>query len=335
MYAGMEPYVLRWGREQRLAEVADVLDPVAVSAWDDPRADDLLARAEVLLTHWGAPLVDAGVLERAPELRMIAHGAGTLRGVVDPAVLAEGGPGRELRITSAASANAVPVAEYTLAVILMANKDAFGARERGRRGPGAPAADFPWVDRSALVGNLGRRIGVIGASHVGRHLIELLRPFELEVWVSDPFLADTEADELGVRLVELDELVASCHVVSIHAPELPSTYHLLDAERLAALRDGAVLINTARGSLVDTEALVAELASGRLSAVLDVTDPEPLPDDHPLRTLPNVFLTPHLAGSEGTELVRMTDLVLEEIARYAAGEPARFPVRPDDLTRIA
>ncbi len=326
MHPGLEPYVFRRGRRQRLGDLAHVLDDAALGSFDDPRADALLADAEVLLTHWGAPLVDAAVLDRAPALRLVAHGAGTVKGIVDPVVFERG-----ILVTSAASANAVPVAEFTLAAILFANKDVFGARERDRAEP----PDFGWFDRSATVGNVAKRVGIIGASHVGRLVIGLLAPFDLDVVVADPYLSDDDAAALGVQRVELDELVATADVVSVHAPELPETHQLLDAGRLRTMRDGATVINTARGAIVDTDALTAELATGRISAVLDVTDPEPLPADHPLRSLPNVFLTPHIAGSAGTEIIRMTDLVLDELARFAEGAPPLHPVTAADLARIA
>jgi phosphoglycerate dehydrogenase-like enzyme len=166
-------------------------------------------------------------------------------------------------------------------------------------------------------------------------VIELLRPFDLRVLVSDPYFGEAEAAQLGVERRALDELLACADVVSLHAPALPSTRHLLDRRRLGLLRDGAVLVNTARGSLVDHDALLAELRAGRISAVLDVTDPEPLPADSPLFTLPNVVLTPHIAGALGTEVRRLGDLAIEELARYAAGRPFAHPLVAADLDRVA
>jgi phosphoglycerate dehydrogenase-like enzyme len=166
-------------------------------------------------------------------------------------------------------------------------------------------------------------------------VIPLLEPHRLEVVVSDPYLDATEAARIGVRAVSLDELLATSDVVSLHAPALPETERMIAAPQLASMIDGATLINTARGVLVDHDALTAEVASGRLTAVLDVTDPEPLPPDHPLLHLPGCVVTPHLAGSQGTELGRMAELAVEEVRRFAAGEPALHPVLAADLGRIA
>jgi phosphoglycerate dehydrogenase-like enzyme len=135
--------------------------------------------------------------------------------------------------------------------------------------------------------------------------------------------------------VELDELLAASDVVSLHAPSLPSTRHMLDARRLALLGDGATLINTARGALIDHDALVVELLTGRIDAVIDVTEPEVLPPDSPLYDLPNVVLTPHIAGALGVEIRRLGDSAVDEIERYAAGEPFAHPVTAADLERIA
>jgi phosphoglycerate dehydrogenase-like enzyme len=185
------------------------------------------------------------------------------------------------------------------------------------------------------VSNLGKKVGLVGASLVGRHVIELLRSYELDVAVADPYLDRTEADRLGVGLMELDELCAWCDVLSLHAPEIESTRGMIGAAQLARLHKGAFLINTARGRLVDHDALLVELESGRLAAILDVTEPEPLPADSPLRRLPNVLLTPHVAGATGTELWRLADLAVEEIERFAAGLPPLHPVVQADLDRIA
>lgn len=311
----------------RLGEVGTILDRDAIGGWDDPRADELLAVADVIVGHWGCPPLDAGVLERAPNLGLFAYAAGTVKAIVTPAVFDRG-----IRVTSGANANAEPVAEFTLAAILFAGKDVLWRRDALRDPSSRPrrqAAEVP-------VGNWAKTIGIVGASFVGRRVIELLRAFpHLRVALYDPFVADDEAARLGVVKMELDELCGAVDVLSIHAPDLPSTRGLIGAPQLAALRTGATLINTARGGLVDHEALIAELDSGRLYAILDVTEPEPLPEDSPVRRLPNVFLTPHLAGSEGTELGRLTEYVTDEIRRWWAGEPARNEVTKERLDRQA
>ncbi|MET9295130.1 hydroxyacid dehydrogenase [Streptomyces sp. NPDC003077] len=291
-----------------------------------PEVAAALAAAELLLTCWDAPPLTERVLAAAPRLRAVVHAAGSVKGHVTDACWARG-----ITVSSAAAANAQPVAEFTLAAILFAHKRVLRAahRYRTRRAP------HDWRGEPDDAGNYHRTVGVIGASHIGRRVIALLQPFDLEVLLHDPYVDAAEATRLGARPVSLDELCASSDTVTVHAPELPATRHLLDARRLSLMPDGATLINTARGSLVDETALLPELVSGRLHAVLDVTDPPCPPPDSPLYDLPNVLLTPHIAGSLGTELHRMADHALDEITRYTRGLPFAHPVHREELDHSA
>ncbi len=310
----------------RLRRTCEVADTEPLTTFEEPRALDLLGRCEILLTSWGCPMIDAAVIERAPRLRAIVHAAGTVKGHVGEICWRRG-----IAVTSAAAANAVPVAEYTLAAILFANKRIFRLQRRY-----AEVRDLRWwPGEFPDLGNYRKTVGIVGASQVGRRVIELLRPFDLEVQVYDPHLEEDVAGALGVRRADLDDLLATSDVISLHAPALPSTRHMIDRRRLGLLRDGATLINTARGWIVDGDALEEELRSGRIDAVIDTTDPEVLPSASPLYELPNVFLTPHIAGSMGAETQRMAALALDEIERFARGEPFRHGIRGEDLDRLA
>jgi phosphoglycerate dehydrogenase-like enzyme len=305
----------------RLTGLVDLAVPDVLTDFD---RDDL-ADVEVLVTGWGCPLIDDRALRRMPALRLVAHTAGTVKGHVSPVCWEAG-----VVVTTAAAANGVPVAEFTLAQILLANKAVPDAVRRY-----AETRSFSPPTPGPTIGNYQRTVGIIGASTIGRRLIQLLRPFDLEVLLADPTVDPAAAERLGVRLVDLDELMALADVVSLHAPVLPSTIGMIGGRQLGLMRDGATFVNTARGVLVDHDALRAELATGRISAVLDVTDPEPLPADDVLFELPNVVLTPHLAGSVGTELHRMASSTLDEIEAYAAGLPVPHPVTAVDLCRMA
>jgi phosphoglycerate dehydrogenase-like enzyme len=309
----------------RLRRTADLDPALVVRDFTDPAVAGALERAEVLITGWGCPHLDAGVLAAAPKLRAVLHAAGSVRSLVGEALWKHG-----VTVSSAVTGNALPVAEYTLAMILLAGKDAFGHRERYRR-----THAHPTHAETAATGNLGRRVGVIGASRVGRRLMELLRPFDLTVLLHDPYVSPAEAASLGAEALPLEDLLRRSDIVSLHAPDVAETRHMLDRARLALIPDGGVLINTARGALVDQDALTEELVSGRLRAVLDVTEPEPLPPTSPLYQLPNVFLTPHIAGSLGNELERLGAIVVEELERLVEGAPPRHEVRHADLVRVA
>ncbi|MGW3243432.1 hydroxyacid dehydrogenase [Streptomyces sp. NPDC001070] len=326
MSADTREAVLTPAALERLRRVALVDPALLVEDFGAPAAAEQLAGAEVLFTGWGCPPLDEGALARTPRLRAVVHAAGSVRHHITDAVWQRG-----IQVSTAAAANALPVAEYTVAAVLFANKRVLDSarvyRDSRRR--------VPLLDGFPGIGNYRRTIGIVGASRIGRRVIELLRPFDLRLLVHDPYLDPGEAVALGAEPAGLDQLCRLSDVVSIHAPELPETRHLFDSVRLALMKDGATLINTSRGTLVDTAALTAELVSGRLHAVLDVTDPEPLPADSPLYDLPNVLLTPHVAGSLGNELARLADTAIDEIERLAHGAPLAHAVHRDTVERSA
>ncbi|WP_086830595.1 hydroxyacid dehydrogenase [Streptomyces sp. NRRL B-24572] len=325
MGPGVDGRLLADAHRTRLGRLAHT-DPHLVAhdlTAPTPRVAAALAEAEILLTCWGATPLTEDVLARAPRLKAVVHAAGSVKHHITDACWERG-----LRVTSAAAANALPVAEYTLAAILFAGKRVLRSAQRYAE----IRTDDTWLAESTPWGNYRRTIGIVGASRIGRRVVELLRPFDFEILLYDPYVTSPPP---GTELVGLDELCARSTVVSVHAPQLPSTHGMIGAAQLAAMPDGTTLINTARGSLVDETALLPHLVSGRLHAILDVTDPELPPSESPLWTLPNVLLTPHVAGSLGNELHRMADQALEEVARYGRGEPFAEEVRAADLTRSA
>lgn len=309
-----------------LARLADLVDCDPAAILTDPGAPppDLTA-AQILLTGWESPQLDTAVLTAAPRLRLVVHAAGSVKQLTTPELFAAG-----VTVSSAVAVNARPVAEFTVASIVLASRRVF--RYAADYRTGISRHGYPVGEDTGL---FGLTVGVVGASQIGRLVLQLLAGYGVELLVYDPFLTPDQAAELGATAVELDTLCRRSDVVTVHAPELPETYRMLDERRLALLRDGAVVINTARGALVDTEALATHCATGRLDAVLDVTDPEPLPVGHPLLELPNVLVTPHLAGTRGRELRRFGEFVVSEVHRWLAGEPLQGRVNPDVLSRSA
>lgn len=273
---------------------------------------EFAASVELLITGWGAPTFDDEVLQRFPKLRAIVHWGGGVH-FLDGDVAG-------IQVASCRWANAIPVARYTVALITLAAKNAFwGAqlyRQHRRR-----------IDRETelpLGGLDGTRVGIVGASTIGSLVIEALRDSGLEVLVYDPYLTDARAKALQVeRVDDLLELASRSEILSIHVPELPETRELISRSILQSLPDNSTIINTSRGGLIDQHALADEVANGRLFAILDVTEPDVLPANHALYNAPNVFLTPHLAGSLGNELRRLGVAAVEEVERFAAGMPFR------------
>jgi phosphoglycerate dehydrogenase-like enzyme len=306
----------------RLRSLAELGSPVWLDDIDTPEARARLAGVEVLLTSWGCPILTAERLADAPLLRAVFHCAGTVRPFVSDELWRRG-----VLVTSAAEENAIPVAEFTFAAIVFAGKKApFLARN-----PRAYRGDWTLTSGREQLSNRDRVIGLVGYSRVGQRVLERLRSLEVDVLVADPYADKAQVADAGGRLVVLPELLRACDVLSLHLPELPSTRHLIGAAELALLRDGSTVINTARGSVIDTAALTRECASQRLDAILDVTDPEPLPADSILYDLPNVMITPHVAGSLGSETRRMSDSALDELERYLTGLPPRAPVTAHEL----
>lgn len=312
---------------QRLDTVGRVLDATPMQRFDDDRASKLLAETEILITGWGSPAIDAAALALAPHLKLVAHSAGTVKGLLGDSLFDRG-----ISVSHAAQANALPVAEFTLAAIIFAGKKIFRFRDlyvadRNRKRTQPIQAE--------AIGNYGRTVGIIGASRIGRRVIELLAPFDYRVLLYDPMVDEAEATRLGAEKTELDALMASADIISLHAPSLPATRHMIDARRLSLMKEGATFINTARGALVDEAALIATLKTGRIDAIIDVTDPEIPEADSAFYDLPNIFLTPHIAGAVGLERTRLGKMAVEEAIRFIEGRPLLHAIRREDMARMA
>ncbi|TMR96356.1 hydroxyacid dehydrogenase [Nonomuraea basaltis] len=307
---------------RRLRGLVELTDPISTDDLDSAHVRRRLREVEVLVTSWGCPQLTAERLAGAPRLRAIFHCAGTVRTFVTDEVWRRG-----ILVTNAADENAIPVAEFTLAAIIFAGKKAPFLAQDARK----HRDNWSYSTRRGELSNRGRTIGVVGFSRTGRRVVERLRTLDVDILVADPYADPAEVAAAGGRLVSLPDLLPRCDVLTLHVPALPSTRHLIGAPELALLRDGATVINTARGAVLDTAALERECATGRLDAMLDVTDPEPLPADSLLYDLPNVMITPHVAGSLGSETRRMSESALDELERYLSGQPPRAAVTADEF----
>jgi phosphoglycerate dehydrogenase-like enzyme len=278
------------------------------------RNEKLLHEIEVIFSGWTPPVFDDAFFDKTPKLKAIFYAAG-------PIALADSAFERGIVATTAHEANSVPVAEYTLATILFGLKHGWQLSRKTRL-----YRSFP--DRNHVPGCYGSTVGLISLGAIARILIRLLKPFELNVLVFDPFLTAEAATELGVEQASLKEVFRTADVVSLHTPALPETIGMVRGEHLESMKSGATFINTARGSIVRQDELI-EVAIRRpdLQFVLDVTDPEePPPPDNPIYDLPNVVLTPHIAGSAGGECRRLGRYMVEELERYVAGEPLKWGI---------
>jgi phosphoglycerate dehydrogenase-like enzyme len=285
---------------------------------------NVIRGARACVTSWGCQPMTAEVLDAAPDLGIIVYAAGSVKPIITGAVWE-----RNIVVTSSAAMIAVNVAEITVGCLIVGLKNVWGLSQVTNSG------DWREDRESAKSRVLNQStIGIIGASHVGRTVLDYLQPFEVkEVLLYDPYWSAEDIATLGATKVSLEELLRRSDAVTLHAPALPATRHMLGGEELRLMKDDAVFINTSRGQNVDEQALVTELEKGRLFAFLDVTDPEPPAVGSRLRALPNVILTPHVAG--GGPNTRMGDHAAGELRRYFAGDPPIHEVRREMLDRMA
>ena len=302
--------------ERRVYTKADLLA--------DPKG---FSDVEIVFSSWGMPaLSDAELGELLPSLRCVFYAAGSVQRFARPFL------SRGVRVYSAWAANAIPVAEVSAAQIVLANKGYF-VSARSFKSEGHETAR---KRRNACIGNYDEEVGIIGAGMIGRYVIKLLKGYRLRVLVFDPFLPDGAAEELGVEKVSLDELFERSMAVSNHLANNPRTVGMLRYEHFSRMRENAVFINTGRGAQVVEQDLARALAERPdLTALLDVTFPEPPEAGHPFYSLPNCILTPHLAGSFGREVGRMGDYMCEEYERYLAGKRCPYEVTLPMLETMA
>jgi phosphoglycerate dehydrogenase-like enzyme len=279
----------------------------------EEQLSQMIGAAEVIVTSWGSPKLTEEMLEHAPKLRMIGHAAGTVKGRVPSTVFA-----RDVKVFSAAPRIAHSVGEYCLSVLL------------------ASLRHIPAFDNEVRAGKwrtcglkgrelAGQTVGIVSASSTARAYIQLLSPFNVQVKVYDPYLSDEAAVKLQVVRASLED-VMSCPIISIHAPKLPATYRMITREMLGLIPDGAVFINSSRTDVLDEEALLKQLQTGRFFAALDVYSQEPLPSDSPFLQLRNVIVTPHVAGATVEGHLALMQNVVEDMVRDLRQESTRLEV---------
>jgi phosphoglycerate dehydrogenase-like enzyme len=305
-----------YGESEREAidALVDIVAPpqTAESVREHP---EVLAEVEAIFSGWGMAPLDDELLAAAPHLKIVFYGAGSIRYFATDAAWDRG-----IVICSAWAANAVPVAEFTLAQIIFSLKRGWHFALSIKRAQA-------WVPKEPVPGAYGSTVGLISLGMIGRMVAERLKTLDVSVIAYDPFVTAETAAALGVGLVPLDEVFRQADVVSMHTPNLPETRGMITGEHFAAMKQGATFINTARGAIVREQEMIEVLAArSDLYAVLDVTDPEPPVAGSQLYTLPNVVLTPHIAGSMDAECRRMGRYMVDECRRYIAGEPLRWAI---------
>lgn len=288
---------------------------------------ELCRNTQIIFSTWGMPIFsDAEIKNYFHNLEAVFYAAGSVQYFAKPFL------DNNIRIFSSWGANAVPVAQFCVSLILLANKGFFQVdrimRTSGYKDAGELANSFP--------GNYKTQVGIIGAGMIGEMIIKQLVSQGLTVKVSDPYLSLERAESLGVHPASLEELFSSCQTISNQMPDIPSTKGILSYPLFSKMSGNAVFINTGRGAQVIEGDLIRALEEkpGR-TAILDVTCLEPPEKGNPFYTMENVILTPHIAGSKGKEVSRMGEYMVRECDRYLKNQVCNFEVKRDKLQSMA
>ncbi len=296
---------------------------------DDPDAAEALRQKvsdmDGLVICHGAPTITKSILDAAPKLRFIGEmESDRFARRIDLETAWE----RGIRTVDTTNGSSYPVAEWALGLILVATRNA-GTHFR-RLISGETKANYD-ITRSSPGMLAGKRVGLIGGGHMGRHLIKLLRPFEVEVWVHDPYLPRELAEAVGFVQTSLDNLFAQCDVVVCLAPQTPRTEKMVGAKQFELMRPRTIYVSVSRGIVTDSAALIARLEKGDIYVALDVFDPEPIPPESPILQLPNVFLSPHIGWYNGQQHPFFFQLMVDELERFVQGHETHFDLTPRSL----
>jgi phosphoglycerate dehydrogenase-like enzyme len=319
-YPASDGDVFGGGRRERIAQLVR-LYPEVVTGASFARHAPALADVEVIFATWGMPAFSASELSQLPSLKAVFYAAGNVKSFALPLIE------RDIVLVSAWAINAIATTQLALSQVLLTCRGYFrGVRRYAETKSLGAAKAFQ------RTGAAGESVGIIGMGWIGRRLAAELLALGFQVLASDPFLSFERARELGVEKVTLEELFRRSYIVSNHIPDLPSTKQVLGGALFESMRDGATFINTGRGAQV-VEADLACVLGARtdLTALLDVTEPEPPLASSPLWTLPNVVISPHIGGTIGDEVTRLSDAVIAEFEAWDAGKPLRYQVTREVL----
>jgi len=310
---------------KNLSEACD-LKPVELTRAAIPSHLALLEDIEVVFGTWSLPVFDEKLLMAMPRLKAIFYAAGSVKYFCTEAMWNRG-----IRVSASTAANAIPVAEYSVGAILLSLKGFWRFAQKSREG-----ISDPHNPARPVAGGFGSVVGLISLGTIGRKVLELLAPYELKLQVYDPTFTPDEIRSFGAKPVTLDELIATSDVISLHAPLLPETRHMLRGKHFAAMKPGVSFVNSARGALVH-EAEMIEVLNKRpdLVAILDVAESEPPSPDSDLFRLPNVIYTPHIAGSMDREIARMGLWMLKDFTRYCEGRSLCNEYNRQQVKRMA
>ena len=294
--------------KKSLEELGEVIYNPYDRQYNKEELQEALAGVDIVMTGWGNIQLDEEVLQKADQLKIVAHTGGTVADLVSDALYQKG-----VTVISGNPTFAESVAEscvcYTMCALRRLEESMKIVRDGGWK-----KADY------YNEGIMDRTIGLVGFGAIAKKFAKMLTPFRVKIKVYSSYLTKEEAATYGATVASLDEIFETCNVISIHSGLNPKTYHMVKEEHFKKMKDGALIVNTARGAVLDEEALIRELQSGRILAALDVFEQEPLPLDSPLLTLKNAMLIPHMGGPTIDRREYVVFQLIEDIQSVLKGE---------------
>ncbi|MGZ9586014.1 hydroxyacid dehydrogenase [Paenibacillus marinisediminis] len=298
---------------RKLEEVGEVYWNEQSSHYTPEQFSEQLKDMDICITGWGVPNLDEAVLQNANKLRLIAHTGGSAKPYITDAVYDRG-----IRVVTGNEVFAESVAESVIAYALAALRDIprySGDLKQGK-----------WPSSFYNEGLLDKTIGIVGYGMISQMVVQMLKVFHAKIKVYSRHISQEELDKHGMQKASLEEIFSTCDIVSIHSAMTPANYHMVTEELLDMMRDGALLINTARGAIIDEEAMCRVLARRNIRAVLDVYEVEPLPPGHRLMELDNALLMPHMGGPTIDRRLIVTESLIDNIHRFIEGRELKCEI---------
>ena len=315
------PLETSWGNSFITAEIEKIFESIGDIIWNKTNKNltkeeliDKISDVDICITGWGHIQFDADIIEIAKKLKLIAHTGGSVGTLVSDCIYDKG-----IKVISGNKIFAESVAEGTIGYILCALRD-IPYYSYDMKNGGWKKDDF------YNEGLLDQSVGLVGFGTVSKYLTKMLKPFRVKIKTYDPYVKDEIILEYGVEKASLEEIFSTCKIISIHAPKIPETYHMIDRRLLEMIPRNSLLVNTARGNIIDEAAMAELLQEGKFKAVLDVYETEPLPSDSILRKLDNVILMPHMAGPTVDRRKYVTIALIEDIKNYLNGKPLEHEI---------
>ena len=319
---------------EKLKKSLITIDPVFMKTECITKKDILVSKekfsmVEIIFSTWYMPeFTESEIKDYFPSLKAIFYSAGTVKYFAKPFLK------NNIKIYSASKANGIPVAEFVAAQIILANKGYFQAQKECHKSLWKLGYRNARSIANSKAGNFNAKIGIVGCGNVGSHIVKILKKYELDIYIYDPYLTPTDIAELGVKSVSLDEIISRCDVITNHLPDIQETKNVFNYSLLSKMKDNATFINTGRGAqIVENDLARVMREKPNACALLDVTRHEPVLPCSSLLRRKNIFITPHIAGSMSGEFERMVRCMFLAFKDFSEGRKSDFEINLEQLSK--